>query len=217
MLTQSTLPRRINRIAALGLAVLMALSATLAGMPASAAPPVPLVLEGSVNWQEPPKIISNGSRIAYPWVATDSNNVSHVIYFTINGEVIYTNNAGGAFNINGKRLDSAGTPSVVPVAAIAVGPGVVGVAYVTIGRDFQIYYRQSNDGGTNWTPRVRVSQSNKAASPDLAFDQAGNAHIVWVDDSCGPSLYNVFYRERRASDGKLLGISKPRDSCGTYQ
>src|SRR5262245_10155967 len=152
MLTESTSPRRATRIAALSLVFLM-LAAVLAAAPAQAGPPAPAALDGSVIWADNPSIVSNGQRVAYPWVTVGPNDVTHVIYFTIDGEVMYTNNESGAFNIGGKRLDSAGTPAQVPPAAIAVGPGnVIGVAYVTVGRDNTVYYRQSVDGGKNWTP-----------------------------------------------------------------
>jgi hypothetical protein len=217
MLTQSTSPRRIARIAALSLALLSLLTAMLAAAPAQAAPPAPAVLEGSVEWQEPPTIISNGKRIAYPWITVGPNDVSHMIYFTIDGEVMYTNNETGAFNIGGKRLDSAGTPAQVPVAAIAVGPNnVIGVAYVTVGRDNTVYFRQSFDGGKNWTPKEQISGGEKAASPHLAYDAASNAHIVWIDNRCGQGLYNAYYRERFAN-GLKSGTSSPRSSCSSYQ
>jgi hypothetical protein len=218
MLTRSTSPRRATRIAALGLAFLLLLAAVLAAAPALAGPPAPTALIGSVEWDPTgPKIVSNGQRIAYPWVTVGPNDVTHIIYFTVSGEVMYTNNESGAFNIGGKRLDSAGTPQQVPVAAIAVGPGnVIGIVYVTVGRDNTVYYRQSTDGGRNWTPKERISSGEKAASPHLAFDSAANAHMVWIDDRCGPSQYNVYYRIRYAN-----GIKPPstpiRPSCGTYQ
>jgi hypothetical protein len=218
MLTLSTSPTRASRIAALGLAVLLLLAAVLAAAPAQAAPPAPAALNGSVNWDPTgPKIVSNGQRIAYPWVTVGSNDVTHIIYFTISGEVIYANNEGGAFNIAGKRLDSAGTPQQVPVAAIAVGPGnVIGVAYVTVGRDYTVYYRQSTDGGRNWTPKEQISSGGKAASPHLVFDSAANAHIVWIDNRCGEGLYNVYYRIRFAN-GLKSASTAPRPACGTFQ
>jgi hypothetical protein len=216
MVTQSTSPRRATRIAALGLAFLL-LVAVLAAAPAQAGPPAPATLDGSVIWEDNPSIVSNGQRIAYPWVTVGPNDVTHIIYFTINGEVMYTNNESGAFNIAGKRLDSASTPQQVPVAAIAVGPGnVIGVAYVTVGRDNSVYYRQSTDGGRNWTPKEQISSGEKAASPHLAFDSAANAHIVWIDNRCGAGLYNVFYRIRYATGLKSASTS-PRPSCSTFQ
>src|SRR5215470_7210043 len=110
MLTESTSPRRAIRIAALSLAFLMLLTAMLAAAPTQAAPPTPAALNGSIMWDPAPSIVSNGTRIAYPWVTVGPNDVTHVIYFTVAGEVIYTNNETGAFNLGGKRLDSAGTP-----------------------------------------------------------------------------------------------------------
>src|SRR5262245_3937069 len=123
MLTKSTSLHRASRVVALGLAMLLLLAAVLGAVPIQAAPPAPAALNGSIDWDSAgPKIVSNGKRIAYPWVAVGPNDVTHVIYFTIDGDVVYANNEGGAFNLAGKGLDSAGTPGQVPLAAIAVGP-----------------------------------------------------------------------------------------------
>jgi hypothetical protein len=216
MLTHTTPLRRAGQIAALGMSLLLLLTAALA-VPAGAAPPSPQTLDGSVIWDSNPSVISNGARVATPWSAVDSSDVTHAVYFTTNNDFLYTNNAGGSFNRTGVRLARI-TAQSLPAAAIATGPNnVVGVVYVTVGSATpQAYYRQSNDGGVSWTPAVQVSGGSKAARPHLAFDNDGNAHMVWIDDRCGASSYNVYYRVRFAN-GTLSGTSKPYDRCGTYQ
>src|SRR5262249_41041112 len=82
--------------------------------------------------------------------------------------------------------------------------------------DNQLYYRQSTDNGANWSSRVQISAGNKSAAPDIALDTAGNLHIVWINDQCGGSIYNVFYRVRSAT-GTLSSTTKPKDECGTFR
>jgi hypothetical protein len=216
MLTQLLALWHPQRRLALGLVAMLLLTTALNIAPSAAAPPEPAALRGSVHWDDQPSVISNGADTAYPWSATDSNDVTHVIYMTTDGAIWYTNNAGGSFNIGGKRLDLAGsTPPAWPFAAIAVGPNnVVHVVYQLFNKSNQIYYRRSDDGGQTWSSREQVSNDPKTASPDLAVDSNNDAHIVWMGNRCGQ--YNVYYRLRRNSGG-MSGTSAPRDSCSTYE
>ncbi len=97
------------------------------------------------------------------------------------------------------------------------GPGgVLHLIYTLIdeaGND-PVYYRQSADNGANWSARQLISNGGKSATPSMALDPTGNAHITWISNQCGE--YNVYYRARFAN-GTLSGVSKPKDACGTYQ
>src|SRR5258705_484301 len=77
---------------------------TAASAPIQAARPTPAQLLGTIDWDKEPQIVSNGRRSGFPRVAVDSNNVTHVIYATLNGAIMYTNNIGGIFNLGGKAL-----------------------------------------------------------------------------------------------------------------
>jgi hypothetical protein len=218
MSTQPTARQRTRHIAALGLALLL-LTATLTAVAAHAAPPAPAALDGKVDWDDDGIIISNGERAAYPWSAVDSAGVTHVIYMTFKGEIMYTNRSGPSFNKAGKRLDSgSSTPPAEPFAAIAIGVNnTIHVLFTRFNVDNQLYYRQSGDGGLNWSPRQHISSGAfKAATPHLVVDPTNNAHIVWIDDRCGPSKYNVYYRVRRA-DGSLSRIEAPLSKCDSLQ
>jgi len=219
MLTHPTSLRRTTRIAALMLAVLL-VGATA---PTTAAPPAPAAPPTSITWDAQPKIITNPARENFPSVAVDANNNTHIAYVaqptpTSNWEIRYTNNVGGAFNTTGTVIDSVGTTATaVPPAILAAGPNnVLHLVYVLFGIDNVVYYRQSTNNGQTWTSRVPVSGGNKSAAPNLFVDSAGNAHIVWINDQCGGSIYNVFYRVRLAN-GTFSNISKPKDECGVFQ
>jgi hypothetical protein len=224
MLTSYTAPKRASRIAALSLAVLMLLNAGLVA-PVRAVPPDPAAVGNTVTWEANPKIASNVFRANFPSVTVDSNNITHIAYIMTpaegaNWQIMYTNNAGGSFNLAGTMVDTAGAnPAAVPPAMILAGPGnVLHLIYVRFNLvgDNQLYYRQSTNNGATWSARVQISSGNKSAAPSMALDSAGNLHIVWINDQCGNSIYNVFYRVRSAS-GTLSGISKPKDECGTFQ
>jgi hypothetical protein len=222
MFTSHTAPKRATRIAALSLAFLL-LTGAPASVPAQAGPPAPAAVGDTVTWEASPKVASNVFRANFPSVTVDSNNITHIAYIMApaNGatwQIMYTNNAGGSFNLAGKSIDTAGTnPAAVPPVVILAGPGnLLHLVYVKFNDDNQLYYRQSTDNGANWSARVQISTGIKSAAPDMALDAAGNLHIVWINDQCGSSIYNVFYRVRSAN-GTLSGITKPKDECGTFQ
>ena len=217
MLTQSTSPRRATRIVALSLAFLLLLAAVTTALVGAAAPG-PAELGGSVNWHEPPQIVSSADRIAFPWGVVGANNVTNIVYYTAGGDVMFTSNASGAFNLAGTRLDSTSSQlGPDQIASIAVGPNnVLGIVYTTKGQDEQIYYRQSTDGGLHWSARRQVSSGQNATTPDLAFDSAGNVHMVWMDNRCDTHIYNIYYRVL-FTNGLMGAASKPRDACGTFQ
>jgi hypothetical protein len=209
-----TASQRINRFAALGFAALMLITAVLTSAPVPAqAAPLAQAFPGTVNWADKPSIISNGARSGFPRVTVDANNVTHVIYATEKGDIVYTNNNGGSFNIGGKTLTS-GSYGTVPNVDIEAGPNnTIHVMYSRVGNNNKVYYRRSTDGGNSWQGQIELS-GYKAFSPDLAVDPQGNAHMVWIDNRCGE--YNVFYRMMSAS-GNLSGTQQPRSECGTYQ
>jgi hypothetical protein len=212
MRSQSRAFGRTHNFAALGIIALLLLTTVLSSVPAQAAPNAQ-AYPGSVKWDSKPKVVSNGRRSGFPRVAVDDNNVTHVIYATENGSIMYTNNRGGNFNLGGKALANS-SYGAVPNVAIATGPNnTVHVAYSRPGNNNKVYYRVSPDGGVTWPDHIELSP-NKAWSPDIAIDNAGNAHIVWIDNRCGE--YNVFYRVRYAN-GSLSGTMSPRSECGTYQ
>jgi hypothetical protein len=218
MYKQRTTFHRSQPTAALSMALLLLLTAALA-TPARALPPTPATVNGSVTWQPPAKIISNGFDTGFPWAAVDSNNVTHVIYAaypeSANALVMYTNNASGSFNIAGQLIDTAG-PSATsfPFAAIAVGPNnVIHMVYVLFGKDNQVYYRRSDNGGQTWSSRIQISNAQKAASPHLTVDSNNNAHIVWIDNRCGQ--YNVYYLS--IINGVKSATLTPVPDCTTYE
>jgi hypothetical protein len=215
MLTQLLTPWHPRRRSTLALVALLLLTTFLTITPTQGAPPAPSALDSSINWVDKPAVLSNTGDVGYPWAAVDSNNITHAVYMTDNGNIWYVNTAT-RISI---RLDQGGaTAPGWPFAAIAVGPGgVIHVVYLLFNKDNQIYYQRSNDGGRTWVARSReqISGGSKAASPHIAVDSSNNAHIVWIDTGCD-GQYNVRYR-LRLNSGIKSGIESVKRECGTYQ
>jgi hypothetical protein len=208
MATHPTLLRRTDRIAALGLVVLMLATLALTAAPlvhAATTPP-------TVTWTGQDNLTKTNTKSVFPGAVVDSNEKLHVIYSTEDGKLWYTNNVAGSIAAP-KQLDGSAGLGTEPFYALALGPGnTLHVAYARLGSDKEIYYIQGTQttAGVTWTPRQHISQGVKSYAANLVVDSGNNAHIVWIDDSCGQ--YNVFYRVRRA-DGSLGGISAPKFDC----
>jgi hypothetical protein len=151
-------------------------------------------------------------RSVFPWVAIDSNNKIHVVYTTIDGKLLYTNNVAGGYAAPQQIEENMGVNGG-PFFAMAIGPGnILHVVYTLLGGDQQIYYRAATLDGAqaNWSPRQQISDYPRAFASHLVVDANNTAHIVWVDKRCG--VYNVFYRAHYA-DGSLSGVNAPLGDC----
>jgi hypothetical protein len=180
--------------------------------PAPPAGPAPAIANPTVEWGRASTITSRRIRAIFPWIVVDSNNHSHMIYATDEGNLVYTNNIAGDF----------GAPQLIepniganrdPFYALALGPGnTLHVAYALLGGDRQLYYRLATLSGitANWTERQRISDGPRPFAAHLAVDGNGAAHIVWIDRNCG--TYNVYYRVRYP-DLHLSDISAPAGDC----
>jgi hypothetical protein len=222
MPTTQTAPKRAVRIAALSLVFLMLLAIMPATAPVQAEPPSPAAVGDSITWDANPIIVTNVERANFPWVAVDNNNKTHIVYYfrplgSTTWEIRYTNNVNGSFNSFGQLIDPIASNPAVPSAIIMAGPGnVLHLLYILTKTDDKLYYRQSTNSGATWSARQEISGGGKSAAPNMTIDSAGNAHITWINDQCGSSIYNVFYRVRSAS-GSLSALSQPKSDCSTFQ
>ena len=93
-------------------------------------------------------------------------------------------------------------PPVLPSMAVAPN-GTIYVAWEdyrngrpggTPNGDMDIMASHSSDGGTTWSPAVRVNDDATTARqwmPDLAIDRLGGVHAAWEDDRTGN--HNIYY------------------------
>ena len=93
-------------------------------------------------------------------------------------------------------------PPVLPAMAVAPN-GTVYIVYEDYrnGRpggnpngDMDIFFARSADGGTTWSPGVRLNDDTTTARqwmPDFAVDPFGGIHVAWEDDRTG--AHNIFY------------------------
>lgn len=140
------------------------------------------------SWSRPVDVLSAPDRttIFYLAIALDERGYVHATW------------TGGRFNMifySRAHLSQAGssrgwsTPKIISEAqnlgsAIhAARDGSLHLIYAQRGAD--VYYRQSQDGGKNWTDPIRLSLAQEAKVgtdyPRIEVDEKGRIHAVWTE------------------------------------
>ena len=97
-----------------------------------------------------------------------------------------------------KRLTWTSGASYYPAVAVDSSGNVYVVWQDDTLGNFEIYHKNSTDGGTTWTQSKRLSTtSGGSAYPTIAVDASGDLHAFWHDDTPGNS--EIYYR--KSSDG----------------
>jgi hypothetical protein len=161
--------------------------------------------DGGTTWTPAQKLNGTLAHSCDPAIAIDSNDRIHVVwsdYVPDDGEDIYyrrSDNGGTTWNTV-KRLTWTSGDSEYP--AITSGPGnTVHIAWVddTPGH-WEVYYKQSTNGGTTWGTNKRLTvtaDSASADSPVIAVSSDSRVHVAWHKYMPGnPELYY-----RRSTDG----------------
>ncbi|MFN4133849.1 MAG: sialidase family protein, partial [Candidatus Hadarchaeales archaeon] len=113
---------------------------------------------------------------------------------TGNYEIYYKRSTdGGATWGSDTRLTSDSGISRDPTIATA-GQDVYVVWADNRDGNYEIYFKQSNDGGATWSEDVRLTNnSRRSYYPSVAVDGAGNVHVVWWDDRDGNK--EIYYKK----------------------
>jgi len=142
------------------------------------------------SWTPPSRLTYNLSQSLQPKIALDSNDHIHVVWRDIlglNGELYYKKSTDGGTSWSLlKRL--TWNPGLINALSIAIDPA--DVIHVVWGDNspgnYEIYYKQSTDGGLTWSPPARLSfTAGTSDAPHLATDLGTNIFLVWADDSFG--------------------------------
>jgi hypothetical protein len=59
--------------------------------------------------------------------------------------------------------------------------------------DYEIYYKKSTDGSSNWSTKRLTWNSDNSLYVDIAVDISDNIHITWQDDS--PGNAEIYYKK----------------------
>jgi ribosomal protein L35AE/L33A len=152
--------------------------------------------DGGATWGGITRITWNGGSSVMPYLAVNSSSGVHLIWndnSSGNDEILYksSGDSGATWGVI-QRMTWNGGASLKPVVA-ADSSNNVHISWCdnTPG-DYEIYYKQSTDGGVTWGALFRVTwNSGSSAAPAIAVDAGGNVYLAWEDNTAGNcEIYN---------------------------
>jgi len=155
--------------------------------------------DGGVNWSAAQGLAWNAGISSYPSMA---------IYPSDNIHVVWQNNAPGKYEIYYRRSTDGGVTwttvqrltwtagdTLFPAIAIDSNNSIFVVWGDNLSGNYEIYYRNSPDGGVSWGNFTRLTWTTQWSSePAIAIDSGASIHVVWQDDT--PGNYDIYYRKR---------------------
>ena len=152
-----------------------------------------------------PAIAVDGSNIYVVWM--DSSPGNYDIYFKQSSD-------GGTTWPTRKRLTGDVGYSWSPAIAVD-GQNIYVVWQDYRPGNYEIYFKQSSDGGATWPDRKRLTgNAGNSEFPAIAVD-GSNIYVVWMDSS--PGNYDIYFKQ--SSDGGATWPARKRltgnagDSC----
>jgi len=151
------------------------------------------------SWTWPKRITWNSGDSTYPSIAVDPSGYLHVVW---------SDEAPGNMNIFYRKSSDAGVSwtairRLTWTASGSYDPsikadswGYLHVIYVNDLDRYEIFYKESMDGGANWMPNKRLTWGSRDSfNPALAIDSSNSLHVVWAygDSSFPEEIYYKCY------------------------
>jgi len=147
--------------------------------------------DGGDTWSKAQRLTCTSSDSGGPSIATDSDNVVHVVwlyfvpenYFSF--ELFYRRSEdGGTTWSAARRLTWTQGFSLYP--SMATDPSHTVHVFWQDSRpdNYEVFYKRSLDGGRTWTlARNLTKNSGNSERPVVAIDSGGTIHVAWNDDT----------------------------------
>lgn len=140
------------------------------------------------TWNNEIRLTNAQSYSQYPSIGQYSSNI-HIVWDDgrdgINKSIYYKRSTDGGLNWDSDYL-LANTPLTVWGQTISVSGSNVHVSYMvqTTPSRFEVFYKNSQDGGLTWNPEINVSNTNfiGAVSPSI-FSYGSVVHLVWLEEN----------------------------------
>ncbi len=171
--------------------------------------------DGGLTWGADIRMTTNTSVSRYPCVAV-SGSVVHVLWHDDRDGSYQTyykrSNDGGASWGLDTRLSTGTGGSFYPCLAVS-GSYVHAVWFDQRDGNYEIYYKNSMDGGISWGPDVRLTNEPAFSFYPSVAVSGSFVHVVWKDMRDGN--YEIYYK--RDSTGNSVGVSEISFNENTFQ
>ena len=154
--------------------------------------------DGGTTWTATKRITWMSSIELRPKIAVDASDNPHVVWenpLPGNGDIYYKMSADGGttWGANQRLTWTAGTAHE-PSIGIALSGKIWVVWKDTAPGNSELFYRNSTDGGANWSLGQRITQT-AGDSRDQAFaiNSVGELNLVWSDDT--PGNYELYFKK----------------------
>jgi len=153
-------------------------------------------------WAPTKRLTWNSGDSQLPAIAVDTWGNLHVIWeddATGNAEIYFKKSAdGGNTWTASQRLTWNSGKSRRPAIAVDTWGNPHLVWYDDTPGNYEIYYKNSTDGGATWSASQRITRTaGVSQAPAIAVDTWGNLHVLWYDYT--PGNYEIFYS--KSTDG----------------
>jgi len=119
-------------------------------------------------------------------------------------EIFYKKSTDSGSSWKTKQLTFNSGHSGHPAIAIDSSDHIHVVWEDDIHGNFEICFRSSTDGGSNWTFKRLTYNPGASGMPDIAMDSNDRIHVVWEDHRRGHS--EIYYK--KSVDGGILWKTK---------
>ncbi len=164
--------------------------------------------DGGLTWDSDTRLTSDPFDSNFPSIAVYGSNV-HIVFidnrdFT-SREIYYKRSTDGGISWEtDTRLTNDPADSYRPNIALS-GSAVHVVWMDSRDGDYRIYYKRSDDGGTNWTADALLTEPDAPYSHNPSIAVSGPVvHVVW-NEYIEYTNYEVFYK-RNPTGGFPVGI-----------
>jgi len=166
--------------------------------------------DGGATWSRSKRITWSSSYSYDPAIAIDSNDVIHVVWRDDtpgNWEIYHKKSTdGGTTWSPTRRITWTSGETKGPAIALDSNLNTHVVWHDDLPGNYEIYYKRSTDGGTDWSPAQRLTWTAEySMDPDIAVDPGNTIYVAYRDNTPGNE---EVYLKRSSSAGKGWDAAK---------